>query len=90
MIFIRILFILCDVWLAVHTVAGGLHLVSPPCEARIPATVAALHEARPALVLAGHCTGWRAKAALATGFPGRFMPLLTGGTYTFDAAKGGA
>ena len=38
---------------AAHAVVGGLHLVSPPCEARVPATAKAMAEADPDLVLAG-------------------------------------
>ena len=38
---------------AVHAAVGGLHLVSPPCEARVPATAEAMAEADPDLVLAG-------------------------------------
>lgn len=44
-----------DVVPAVHAVVGGLHLVSPPCEARVPATAKAMAEADPDLVLAGVC-----------------------------------
>ncbi|KAG2438963.1 hypothetical protein HYH02_010755 [Chlamydomonas schloesseri] len=69
----------------VFAVVGGLHLASRHMEARIPETIAALKELDPHLILAGHCTGWRAKAALLGAFPGRMQPLSVGGVYSFLA-----
>ncbi|KXZ49267.1 hypothetical protein GPECTOR_22g860 [Gonium pectorale] len=71
----------------VFAVVGGLHLASRPMEARIPETVAALRQLAPRRILAGHCTGWRAKAALAAAFPDTFQPCLVGGTYRFLAPQ---
>ncbi|GIL75249.1 hypothetical protein Vretimale_7908 [Volvox reticuliferus] len=70
----------------VFGVVGGLHLAGSKMEGRIPETVAALKEIDPDRVFGGHCTGWRAKAALVAAFPDRFQPLSVGGTYTFLAA----
>jgi 7,8-dihydropterin-6-yl-methyl-4-(beta-D-ribofuranosyl)aminobenzene 5'-phosphate synthase len=40
----------------------------------------------PRVVAPGHCTGWRAKAALATAFaPGRYGPSVVGSRYVLDA-----
>jgi len=50
-----------------HAVMGGLHL-SGANEAIIPQTVAAMGEFKLAQIAAGHCTGWRAIAALAAAF----------------------
>ncbi|MEK7993981.1 MAG: MBL fold metallo-hydrolase, partial [Planctomycetota bacterium] len=50
-----------------HAVLGGLHL-SGTNEKIIPETVAALKEFGLAQIGAGHCTGWRAMAALGQAF----------------------
>jgi 7,8-dihydropterin-6-yl-methyl-4-(beta-D-ribofuranosyl)aminobenzene 5'-phosphate synthase len=51
----------------VHTVMGGLHL-SGANEEIIPQTVEALREFDLSSIAAGHCTGWRAMAALTSTF----------------------
>ena len=57
------------------------------CEPRISQTVSELRkllDGVSGVVLAGHCTGWRAKTALAEGLTmGRFQPLAVGGQYVF-------
>jgi 7,8-dihydropterin-6-yl-methyl-4-(beta-D-ribofuranosyl)aminobenzene 5'-phosphate synthase len=50
-----------------HCVLGGLHL-SGATEKIIPETVAALREFNLPFIAAGHCTGWRATAALVSTF----------------------
>src|SRR5215468_6614458 len=68
-------------------VLGGYHLAGKPMEPRIGATVRDL-KARvdPRLVAPGHCTGWRAKAALAAAFaPGRYAPSVVGTLYRLAA-----
>ena len=58
-------------------ILGGYHLAGPGMQQeRIDATVRDLDELVGAAVVApGHCTGWRAKAALADRFaPGRYGP----------------
>lgn len=52
-------------------------------EARISQTVRDLRErVRPRIVAAGHCTGWRAKSALASAFPpGGYGPSVVGSAY---------
>lgn len=64
-------------------VVGGFHLGGVAVEDRIEATVEDLKELHPAVLLPGHCTGWRAKARLATEMPHQTQPLAVGGTYTF-------
>jgi 7,8-dihydropterin-6-yl-methyl-4-(beta-D-ribofuranosyl)aminobenzene 5'-phosphate synthase len=56
-------------------------------EARIEPTLAALVErVRPRVLAPGHCTGWRAKAALASAFaPGRYGPSVVGSMYVLQA-----
>lgn len=71
----------------IDVVLGGYHLAGGPMEPRIAPTVddlAALIS--PRIVAPGHCTGWRAKAALAERFaPGRFGPSVVGTTYSLSA-----
>jgi 7,8-dihydropterin-6-yl-methyl-4-(beta-D-ribofuranosyl)aminobenzene 5'-phosphate synthase len=66
-----------------HAVFGGLHL-SGPNEQIIPQTVAAMKPFAPALIGAGHCTGWRALAALSEAFGDKVLaPTSVGKRYTF-------
>jgi 7,8-dihydropterin-6-yl-methyl-4-(beta-D-ribofuranosyl)aminobenzene 5'-phosphate synthase len=72
----------------IDAVLGGYHLAGKSMETRIEATVGDL-KARidPRLVAPGHCTGWRAKAALAGAFaPGRYAPSVVGTLYRLKAA----
>jgi 7,8-dihydropterin-6-yl-methyl-4-(beta-D-ribofuranosyl)aminobenzene 5'-phosphate synthase len=72
----------------IDAVLGGYHLAGKAMETRIEATVSDL-KARidPRLVAPGHCTGWRAKAALAGAFaPGRYAPSVVGTLYRLKAA----
>jgi 7,8-dihydropterin-6-yl-methyl-4-(beta-D-ribofuranosyl)aminobenzene 5'-phosphate synthase len=66
---------------------GGYHLAGAPMEPRIPDTVAALARLEPRLVAPGHCTGWRAKAALAGRFEasGQYGPSVVGTRYRLVA-----
>lgn len=67
----------------IDVVLGGYHLAGAEMEPRIEPTVRDLHDRiRPRLVAPGHCTGWRAKAALAAAFaPGRYGPSVVGSLY---------
>jgi 7,8-dihydropterin-6-yl-methyl-4-(beta-D-ribofuranosyl)aminobenzene 5'-phosphate synthase len=67
----------------IDVVLGGFHLSGKAMESRIPATVGDLVERiRPRVVAPGHCTGWRAKTALAQAFaPGRYAPSVVGSLY---------
>lgn len=69
-------------------VLGGYHLAGATMEKRIPATVASLRSLNPSLVAPGHCTGWRAKAALAAEFSpdGRYAPSVVGSRYRLGNA----
>ncbi len=66
----------------IHAVIGGLHL-SGPNEAIIPQTVEGLKEFGIKAIAAGHCTGWRAMAALAKAFPDALVPTAVGKQFTF-------
>ena len=66
-----------------HAVMGGLHL-SGANEEIIPQTVEAMAEFGLAQIAAGHCTGWRAVAALATRFGDKVLaPSAVGKRYSF-------
>jgi 7,8-dihydropterin-6-yl-methyl-4-(beta-D-ribofuranosyl)aminobenzene 5'-phosphate synthase len=73
----------------IDLVLGGYHLSGAAMEPRIEATVRDLQQRiRPRLVAPGHCTGWRAKAALAQAFaPARYGPSVVGSTYTLRAVS---
>lgn len=68
-------------------VLGGYHLAGATVEDRIPATVRDLVEQiDPRVVAPGHCTGWRAGAALAEAFaPNAFAPCAVGTRYALTA-----
>ena len=68
-------------------VLGGYHLAGAAMEGRIEATVDDLDTLLgPNVVAPAHCTGWRAKAALATRFaPGRYGPSVVGSRYVLTA-----
>jgi 7,8-dihydropterin-6-yl-methyl-4-(beta-D-ribofuranosyl)aminobenzene 5'-phosphate synthase len=72
---------------AIDVVLGGYHLAGKAMEPRIGPTVADFVErVRPNVVAPGHCTGWRAKAALAAAFaPGRYGPSVVGSSYWLRA-----
>jgi len=65
----------------VYAVIGGLHLTGGLFEPLIPPTVAALKELNPALIVPGHCTGWKATHALARELPEAFLPNSVGTRY---------
>jgi 7,8-dihydropterin-6-yl-methyl-4-(beta-D-ribofuranosyl)aminobenzene 5'-phosphate synthase len=67
----------------IHAVVGGLHLAGAN-ERIIPQTVNAMRAFGPAVIAAGHCTGWRAMSALAVAFGNACLaPLAVGKRYTF-------
>lgn len=69
--------------LPLHAVMGGLHL-SGVTETVIPQTVEALKPFDLSVIAAGHCTGWRAYAALVQEFGQSVLaPTAVGKTYVF-------
>jgi len=72
----------------IDCVLGGYHLSGKAMEQRINQTVTDLkHRIRPRVVAPGHCTGWRAKVALANAFaPGSYGPSVVGSRYVLTAA----
>ena len=66
-----------------HAAIGGLHLAGSN-EAIIPQTVEALKPFSLSVIAAGHCTGWRAHAALVQAFGDSILaPAAVGKTYVF-------
>lgn len=57
----------------VHAVVGGFHLTGALFEPIIGATVEALGELAPDVLLPGHCTGWRAMHEMANRMPDAFV-----------------
>jgi 7,8-dihydropterin-6-yl-methyl-4-(beta-D-ribofuranosyl)aminobenzene 5'-phosphate synthase len=68
-----------------HGLIGGLHLGGPAFEPVIGPTVAALTELAPALVVPGHCTGWRAQHRLAAALPDAWVQGSSGTTFRLAA-----
>lgn len=68
-----------------HALVGGLHLSGPTFEPIIGQTVDALSAMTPALVVAGHCTGWRAQHRLAAALPDAWLPGSSGSSFRLSA-----
>ncbi len=73
----------------VDLLLGGYHLAGAAVEDRIEPTVHDLTNlVAPRIVAPGHCTGWRAAAALANAFsPTGYAPSVVGTRYLLDAAS---
>lgn len=70
----------------VETVAGvlgGFHLSGAYFDPLIPLTIDALRQFSPAMIVPGHCTGWRAQQAIAAGFPEAYVHNAVGTTFAF-------
>ncbi|MEA2807665.1 MAG: 7,8-dihydropterin-6-yl-methyl-4-(beta-D-ribofuranosyl)aminobenzene 5-phosphate synthase [Rhodospirillaceae bacterium] len=77
----------CFPGVKLHAVLGGLHL-SGINERVIPQTIKALHGFDLDVIAAGHCTGWRAMAALANAFgDSKLAPLAVGKRLRFCADR---
>jgi 7,8-dihydropterin-6-yl-methyl-4-(beta-D-ribofuranosyl)aminobenzene 5'-phosphate synthase len=70
----------------VYAVVGGFHLTLPGAEQLIDATVTALADLAPQVVVPAHCTGWRATHELATRLPAAFVPNYVGTRLELAAA----
>lgn len=69
----------------VYAFVGGLHLTGGLFEGIIPATVRELAVIGPAVVVPGHCSGWRATHQIAATLPEAFVPSNVGTTLHFAA-----
>jgi 7,8-dihydropterin-6-yl-methyl-4-(beta-D-ribofuranosyl)aminobenzene 5'-phosphate synthase len=66
----------------IAAIVGGFHLLAASKE-RILKTTEALSQHDVLLIAAGHCTGFKAQAALYRAFEDRFKPLQTGMIFDF-------
>jgi 7,8-dihydropterin-6-yl-methyl-4-(beta-D-ribofuranosyl)aminobenzene 5'-phosphate synthase len=67
----------------IHAVLGGFHLTGGLFDPLIPRTVEELQRLPPAVVVPGHCTGWKATHAIAAAMPGAFVQNSVGTTFVF-------
>lgn len=65
-----------------YAVVGGFHLATSE-ESQIQSTVADLKRLDPAVVMPGHCSGWRSKFAIEKHMPGTLVPCTVGVKITF-------
>ncbi|EAL92810.1 MBL fold metallo-hydrolase [Aspergillus fumigatus Af293] len=65
-----------------HAVVGGFHLATSE-EQQMESTIKDLKKLDPAVLLPGHCTGWRAKFAIERLMPGTLVPCTVGIKVTF-------
>jgi 7,8-dihydropterin-6-yl-methyl-4-(beta-D-ribofuranosyl)aminobenzene 5'-phosphate synthase len=65
----------------VYAVIGGYHLNGPLFEPIIPATIEAMKEFDPKVVVPTHCTGWKAIHAFAAAMPEAFVQNSVGTRY---------
>lgn len=71
----------------IHAVVGGFHLTGPAFEPVIPPTLDALAGFSPDVLVPCHCTGWRAKHALAARFPQAFVQTSVGTRIELNGAQ---
>lgn len=65
-----------------HAVVGGFHLATSE-ESQIQSTVKDLKRLDPAVLIPGHCTGWRAKFAIEKHMAGTLVPCTVGMRISF-------
>jgi len=65
----------------VYAVMGGFHLSGKTFEKRIRPTIKELQRINPELIVASHCTGWKAMCAMARTFPEAFVWNSVGNLY---------
>ncbi len=70
----------------VHAFVGGLHLTGGLFEPIIPRTIAELAAIGPAIVVPGHCTGWRATHELSRQLPAAYIQTSVGTRLSFTAS----
>jgi len=68
----------------VHAVIGGFHLSGKTFEGRIERTIDDLEKFRPFIVVANHCTGWKAMNRLAERMPEAFELSTVGTTFILE------
>ena len=66
----------------IYAVIGGFHLAGKQGEKIIKQTVEEIKRINPEIIIPAHCTGWRAKCALAKTMPKKFVWNHVGNFYT--------
>lgn len=74
----------------IYGVVGGFHLTGPVFEPLIPRTIDELAAINPAVVVPGHCTGWKAIHEIARRLPAAYVQTSVGSRLRFTAAQGRA
>jgi 7,8-dihydropterin-6-yl-methyl-4-(beta-D-ribofuranosyl)aminobenzene 5'-phosphate synthase len=67
----------------VYAILGGFHLAGKEFEKRIESTIGELKKINPELIIAAHCTGWRALFSINQAFPKAFVCNSVGNIYRF-------
>jgi 7,8-dihydropterin-6-yl-methyl-4-(beta-D-ribofuranosyl)aminobenzene 5'-phosphate synthase len=62
----------------IHALVGGMHLTGAIMEPVIPRTLAEMEAIKPAIMVPGHCTGWKATHEVARRFPTAFVQSSVG------------
>jgi 7,8-dihydropterin-6-yl-methyl-4-(beta-D-ribofuranosyl)aminobenzene 5'-phosphate synthase len=68
----------------VYAILGGFHLAGKEFEKRIESTIGELKKINPELIIAAHCTGWRALFSINQAFPKAFVCNSVGNIYRFE------
>ena len=63
-----------------YTIVGGYHLADAPTE-KLESSMADLKKLDPAVLMPGHCTGWRFKFMINQEMPSRLVPCFSGSRY---------
>ncbi|KAH7268567.1 beta-lactamase-like protein [Fusarium solani] len=65
----------------IYSIVGGYHLADASPE-KMDQSIKDLKELEPALLMPGHCTGWRFKGLIEKEMPGQMVPIFGGTKYT--------
>ncbi|KAI8663748.1 Lactamase-B domain-containing protein [Fusarium keratoplasticum] len=65
----------------IYSIVGGYHLADASPE-KMDQSIKDLKELEPALLMPGHCTGWRFKGLVEKEMPGQMVPIFGGTKYT--------
>lgn len=65
----------------IYAVIGGFHLAGKEGESRIQQSVEEIQRINPTIIVAAHCTGWRASCVMANAMPKKFIWNSVGNLY---------
>jgi 7,8-dihydropterin-6-yl-methyl-4-(beta-D-ribofuranosyl)aminobenzene 5'-phosphate synthase len=69
---------------AIYGFAGGLHLTGGTFESIVPPTMTELEDMHPAVIVPGHCSGWRATNEIVRRLPDAYIQSSVGTRLRFD------